>query len=154
MFSRAQAAQARKAFWTAFGQYLRPVPGAAGRVNWINYKTGFKGLNFKMDVDKRHATIGIVLSQKDPDLRELFYEQLEELRAVLHAELGEEWTWEREAVDDQYRPISRVYTTLPDVSIFREADWPRIITFLRERLVALDEFWSSARYHFEAFKEF
>ena len=81
-------------------------------------------------------------------------EQLEELRAVLHAELGEEWTWEREAVDDQYRPISRVYTTLPDVSIFREADWPRIITFLRERLVALDEFWSSARYHFEAFKEF
>jgi hypothetical protein len=150
LYSREQAAQIRKAFWTTFGQYLRPIPGAEGdKVNWINYKTGFKGLDFKLEVDKKQAYIGIVLSQKDPDLRELFYEQLEELKAVLHAELGEQWIWERAAVNGQYQKISQVYTTLPDVSIFREADWPAIISFLKPRLLALDEFWSMGKFHFE-----
>ena len=132
---------------------MRPVLSADGlRVNWINYKTGYKGLTFKMDVGKREAYIGIQLTQKDEDLRELFYEQLLELRSVLHATLEEEWTWEQYATNANHQPISQVYTTLPDVNIFRESDWPQIISFLKPRLIALDEFWSMAKYHFEPLK--
>ena len=80
LFSREEASQIKRKFWTSFGQYMKPVFSADGlRVNWINYKTGYKGLAFKMDVDKRQAYIGIQLTQKDSDLRDLFYEQLEEL---------------------------------------------------------------------------
>lgn len=132
---------------------MKPVFSADGlRVNWINYKTGYKGLAFKMDVDKRQAYIGIQLTQKDSDLRDLFYEQLEELRGVLHASVEEEWIWEQQAVNALHQPISQVYTTLEGVNIFRESDWPQIISFLKPRLIALDEFWSMAKYHFEPLK--
>ena len=49
MYSKAEATQLRQAFWTAFGQYMAPVPSAEGETtNWINYKTGFKHLYFRM----------------------------------------------------------------------------------------------------------
>lgn len=153
VFSREEASQLRRNFWTTFGQYMKPIRSAEGlRVNWINYKTGYKGLNFKMDVDKRQAYIGIQLTQKDPDLRDLFYEQLEELRGILHACMEEEWTWEQDASNDLHQPISQVYTSLDGVNIFRESDWPQIISFLKPRLIALDEFWSMAKDHFEPLK--
>lgn len=153
MFSKEEASQIRRKFWTNFGQYMRPVRSAEGlRVNWINYKTGYKGLNFKMEVDKKRAWIGIQLSQKDADLRDLFYEQLLELRSFLHGTLGEEWVWEQETANSLGQPIALVSTTLEGVNIFRESDWPAIISFLKPRLVALDEFWSMAKDHFEPLK--
>lgn len=155
MYTREQASQARKAFWTTFGQYLRPHWGAEGlKVNWINYKTGYKGLYFRMDATKQEAFIGIVMNQRDADLRELFFQQFEELRTALHSLLEEEWTWELEAVDATGQSISRIYTRLPDVSVFNQQDWPRIISFLKPRILALDEFWSLAKHHFEPFRHF
>lgn len=153
MYSREQAAQIRKSFWIRFGQYMKPVPAAdGGKVNWLNYKTGYKGFNFRMDVDKNEAFIGIVMTHKDADLRTLFYEQLLEMRSVLHSLLEEEWIWEEKAINDNYQEISRAYTLLPGVSIFKEEDWPAIISFLKNRVVALDEFWSLGKYHFEPLK--
>jgi hypothetical protein len=150
MYSREEASQIRKTFWTSFGQYMRPIPSAEGqKVNWINYKTGFKSLSFSLDVDKDKAYLGIVLNQKDPDLRSLFYEQLLELKGVLHAQMGEEWIWEEVATNAQYQEISQVYTLLPEVNLFRQEDWPAIISFFKPRLIALDEFWSMGKYHFE-----
>jgi hypothetical protein len=31
------------------------------------------------------------------------------------------------------------------VNIFHEADWPAIISFLKPRIMALDEFWEIAK---------
>lgn len=153
MFSREEASQLRREFWTNFGQYMRPLRSAEGlRVNWINYKTGYKGLGFKMDVDKKRAYIGIQLTQKDADLRELFYEQLEELKGILHATMEEEWTWEREAYNALQQPMSQVFIVLGGVNIFRKEDWPKVISFFKPRLVALDEFWSMGKDHFEPLK--
>ena len=48
MYSRQEASQLRKNFWTSFGQYMRPLPNADGeRVNWLNYKAAVpaNGLN-------------------------------------------------------------------------------------------------------------
>ncbi len=45
MFSKQEASQLRKDFWTAFGLYMRPIPSAEGdKINWINYKTGEKDI--------------------------------------------------------------------------------------------------------------
>lgn len=105
-----------------------------------------------MDVNRDRAYIGIQLSQKDPDLRVLFYEQLLELKSVLHASMEEEWIWEENALNSISQPISQTYAVLEGVNIFRESDWPTIISFLKPRLIALDEFWSMGKYHFEPLK--
>lgn len=153
MYTRQEASRIRQAFWTSFGQYMAPHPSATGRkVSWVNYKTGYKDLYFRLDTDRERAYIGIVLNQRDADLRELFFEQFLELRSPLHALLEEEWAWDSRALDGEGRPFAHIFNTLDGADIFRQGDWPTIIGFLKPRILALDEFWSLAEPQFHPLK--
>jgi hypothetical protein len=151
MYSKDQASQLKQAFWTAFGQYMGPVMSADGlRTNWINYKTGVKHIYFKMQADNKMASIAIEISHPDAELQELFFEQFATYKAMLHSTLEEEWEWQLHTTDDYGKTISRIYTELKPVSIFQKEDWPKLISFFKPRMIALDEFWSNAKYAFEA----
>ena len=153
MYSKAEITQLRQAFWTAFGQYMAPVPSAEGdTTNWINYKTGLKNVYFRMQADKTRASIGIELTHPDAGIRELFWEQFLELRTLLHETMGETWTWAPDATDAQGQPLSRIYQDLSGVNLFSRDDWPALISFFKPRLIALDAFWVDAQYAFEALK--
>ena len=154
MYTKAEAAQLRQAFWTTFGQYMAPVPSHDGwPVNWINYKTGLKHVYFRMQADNRRASIGIELTQPDAGVRELFFEQFLELKTMLHETLGEPWRWELHATDANDLPLSRIYAEMQPVNLFNREDWPALISFFKPRLVALDEFWSGAQYAFEGLRD-
>jgi hypothetical protein len=151
MYSKQEASQLRKEFWTAFGQYMLPVLSSDGeKVAWVNYKTGEKDVFFKMNANNKTAAIGIELHHSDAGIRQLYYEQFLELKTFLHTQLGEEWIWQQETSDEYGKQFSRIYTELPGVSIFRKEDWPSLISFFKPRIIALDEFWSVARHQFGA----
>jgi Domain of unknown function (DUF4268) len=153
MYSKDESSQIRQAFWTTFGQYISPQLSADGlKVNWVNYKTGIKHLYFKMDADKRSATIEILIVHPDAGIQELFFEQFAELRAMLKSYLDEEWEWALHNMDENGKTISRIYKQLNDVSIYNRNDWPQLISFFKPRIIALDEFWSVGQYSFEALK--
>ncbi len=153
MYSKDEASQIRQAFWTAFGQYIAPQLSADGlRINWINYKTGIKHLNFKMQAGNRQAYMAIEISHPDAGMQELMFEQFKELKAVLNTNLNEEWDWELHTRDENNKLVSRIIKTLPSASIFNRNDWPALISFFKPRIIALDEFWSVAQYSFELFK--
>ena len=150
MYSKQEAAKQREAFWTTFGQYMRPVLSADGeKVNWVNYKTGIVGVRFEMDVDNTHARIGIVLSQQDTTTQESYYNQLLQLKHILEDSTGEVWQWEPAAQDEYGKPIKRIGIELSSVNIYKKDDWPQIISFFKERMIALDAFWSMVRYGLE-----
>jgi hypothetical protein len=153
MYSRKEASELRQAFWTTFGQYMQPVLGAEGeKVNWINYKTGEKDIAFRMSADKRSATIAITLTHKDPGLRQIYFEQFEQLKPALRQATGEEWDFLPEAYDDWGAPQSRISCSRDGLNIFRREDWPQLISFFKPRIMALDSFWSEAKYFFEALR--
>jgi hypothetical protein len=153
MYTREQASQLKQAFWTAFGQYMAPVPSAEGiKVNWSNYKTGLKNVYFRMEADNKKATIAIELTHPDMDIQEIFYEQFVELKNILHSYLNEEWIWALHTRDENERTISRIYQQISPVSIFNQDHWPELISFFKPRIMALDEFWSNAKYAFDALK--
>lgn len=153
MFSKAEASQLRHEFWTTFGQYIRPQLSADGeKVNWINYKTGIKHVYFKMEAENRKARIGIEITHHDTGIQELFFEQFKELKNVLQSYLNEEWNWQLHHFDNEGITISRIYTELNNASIFNREDWPKLISFFKPRIIALDEFWSVAKYSFDALK--
>lgn len=153
MFKRQEASHLRKEFWTTFGQYMSPVPSAEGmRINWINYKTGLKHVYFRMDVNQNLATIAITLEHREAGIRELYFQQFEELKTLLHKSLGEPWQWQLQAHTHDGKIIARIYKGLPDVSIFNREQWPELISFFKPRIIALDQFWENARYSFEALK--
>lgn len=153
MFKREEASRIRHEFWTTFGKYMRPIPSAEGmKINWVNYHTGIKDVHFRMDAGSKSATISISIEHNDAGMRELFFEQFMEFKDLLHATLGEVWEWQLQASLEDGRVVSRIYTILPDVSIFNRDDWPALISFFKPRIIALDSLWSDAKYTFEALR--
>jgi hypothetical protein len=150
MYSRAETAKIRKDFWTAFGLYMKPVPNADGRrTNWQNYKTGIKDIYFRMRAERDFASIGIEITHNDPELQQLYYEQLVEFKKLLETELKEYWDWEMHTYDEHGKVISRTQKVIPNLNIMNPDDWPKIISFLKPRIIALDSFWSNIKPAFE-----
>ena len=153
MYSKQEAAQLKKEFWTAFGQYMMPVLSAAGeKVSWVNYKTGEKNIFFRMQADNQKAVVAIELTHSDKDIQQLYYEQFLQLKNLLEEATGEKWTWQLQTADEYGKTISRISTELPEVSIFKKEDWPQLISFFKTNSIAFDEFWSNVKYAFEALR--
>jgi hypothetical protein len=151
MYTRQQASHLRQSFWTTFGQYISPVLSAEGlKKNWVNYKTGETHLTFKMDATDKSATIAIILAHPDLDIQQLYFEQFRQLTKILYETLEEEWTWEQQIIDDNGKTISRIYKQLNNVSIFNKEDWSQLISFFKERIIALDNFWNITKPAFES----
>lgn len=149
MFSKQEAAQLRKEFWTVFGHYMSPIHSSEGeKINWINYKTGIKGLQFKMEATQNIASVSIVLNQPDKMQQQFIFEQLMQSKTILHKSLHEEWTWLLHTHDEHTKIISKIYTERKGVSVVKKEDWPELISFFKPRMVALDEFWNKVKYGF------
>ena len=153
MYTKEEASQLRQEFWTTFGQYLSPLRSAEGlKINWVNYKTGLKHVYFRMQADKKKAWIAIEIAHPDEGIQELFYEQFLELKTLLHSYLDEDWEWVLHTTDENGKTISRIFKEFFPVNVFNRNDWPELISFFKPRIVALDLFWSDARYAFDALK--
>ncbi|MCL4640136.1 MULTISPECIES: DUF4268 domain-containing protein [Olivibacter] len=153
MYSKEEASKLKQSFWTTFGQYMASVPSSEGmKINWINYKTGFKHLYFKMDAGKKEAYIAIEINHPDMGIQELFFEQFKEFKKILEGYLNETWSWKLHTEDEHGKIISRIYCQIDPVSVFNQADWPTLISFFKPRIIALDEFWNMVKDSFEALK--
>ena len=128
---------------------MAPVLSADGqKINWINYKTGQKDIRFVMQVDTV-AYIAIEFSQKDGELQDLQFEKLIQFKKIFENTMQEEWKWERKVILEDGRMISRVFCELENVSIMNKNDWPQLISFFKQRIIALDLFWSEYKFAFD-----
>ncbi len=144
MYTKQEISKQKQAFWTAFGRYMKPVVSADGEeINWINYKTGNKYVHFKMDVDSREAEIAVVVRHADNPGQRMYFDRLRQLKDIFEDTVGEQdWVWEPGTAESVIRK------TLPGVNLLKKEDWPAIISFLKPRIIGLDEFWSMVRYQF------
>ncbi|RYG21865.1 MAG: DUF4268 domain-containing protein [Chitinophagaceae bacterium] len=151
MYTKEEASKLRQQFWITFGKYMKPVPSAEGLpINWVNYKTGIKHLFFKMDVTQKEAIIAIEITHKSNEDRELYFEQFQAFKLLFLDALGEEWDWQRTFENEYGLAVSRISTTLKGVNVFNQGDWPVLISFLKPRIIALDQFWVEVKPVFEA----
>lgn len=150
MYSKQEASFLNQKFWTSLGQYLGPIPSAEGeKINWINYKTGEKYIRFLMVAENDQAKISITFSQKDTDLQKIYVEKMLQLKNTLHQFLAEQWEWNLLFSDSNGRVVSEIYTSIQNVKVLDPADWPLMISFFKERIIALDKFWCENKYAFE-----
>ncbi len=150
MYSREEVSYIRQQFWTRFGKYMAPILSAEGqKINWINYKTGIRHLNFRMDATNEFAYIGVEISHKNPLRSAALYEQFKLLQPALEDVLGEKWRWDASCENDQQQVLSSVSIDHRPCNIFKETDWPEIISFLKPRILKLDEFWCAHKMIFE-----
>lgn len=144
MYSRDEAAKLKTEFWTAYGKYMSPVPSSEGEhINWINYRTGEKFIQFKTETDNRNVSVSVVFNHPDKDIRDLHKEQFEKFRTLFSNDVPGEWI--EYSNDLQYG----MTVTLEGYSIFNKTHWPHIISFLKQHMIALDAFWNNVKYAFE-----
>lgn len=133
MFTREEKSALRQKFWTAFGKYMSPVPAASGeRINWINYNSGIKGITIRSDADEHSALVKLDIKHRDADLQAQHVSMLRTLYRDLPPG-GFSLTQNEEG--------TLMLSEKPGVNIFREADWPEIISFLKRQLIVIDSFW-------------
>ncbi len=149
MWSKDEAAKLKQAFWIAFGHYMRPVTGANGEPQkWLNYATGIPDLYFRTFAGRNSAAVGIEIADAESGWGRQLAAQLTALQGILKASAGEDWHW---IAAEERAPQSRLFgTELQNVSVYRQEDWPALISFFKPRLLALDAFWQEARWGFEA----
>tara|TARA_R110002020_G_scaffold228543_5_gene439329 strand:+ start:7008 stop:7463 length:456 start_codon:yes stop_codon:yes gene_type:complete len=151
VYNKAETSRIRSEFWIAFGKYMKPIPNAEGRrINWPNYKTGVRNIYFRMKAERDFASIGIEIGHPDEELQELYFDQFAQFKKMLEAALGESWDWKLHQVNEFGQLVSRIEKILPAVNVMNEQDWPEIISFLKPRIIALDEFWDNVKPGFES----
>lgn len=150
MYSRSQSALLKQEFWIAFGKYISLHPNSESRkINWVNYHTGHKYVYFRMEAGKESASVSIQLTHPDALMRELYFDKFSSFRTIIHNALNEDWAWEMEAMDEHGKALSKIYKNLKGVNIYDKNTWPEIISFLKPRIIALDEVWNDIKDAFE-----
>ncbi len=147
MYSKEQHRQINIDFYTTLGTMMKDdIPLSGEKVKWTNYRTGVKGIYFKLDADKRSCRLIIEIRTDDESIRHLFFEQFEEFKVVLEDQIQEEGIWFEDFYDDYGDVTSKIEWVLNEgVSKLKRDTWEDMHTYLRARLVGLDEFWADVK---------
>jgi Domain of unknown function (DUF4268) len=150
MYTKEEASVVRQKFWTSFGKYMQPVPSATGEdVHWINYKTGIKGIAFKLNADNNKVIVAIEISLSNIELQNQYFDVFKTNEESFIKFAGVNWTFEKLYTNEYGKSFSNIYTELNQINIFRETDWPSMISFLKQNIISLDAFWAEYKVAFE-----
>jgi hypothetical protein len=150
VYTKEEASTIKQKFWTAFGKYMQPVPSADGeKINWINYKTGIKGISFKLNADNNKATVAIEISLTDTNLQYQYFDIFANFINQFQSLVGKDWKMDKYFVLEHGKEISTIFAELKKTNIYRETEWPTIISFLKQHIIALDIFWKEYKVAFE-----
>jgi len=141
MYTKEEKKNINTEFWNSFGVYMKKYNSKYGRVRWVNYRTNIKDVYFRLNFTRTNALFSIDIQHHDDGIRELFYEQILELKAVLRANVGEELIWEEVKLNQFNPPVSCIYEELPNVSIYNKDNWQSVFQFFEKRMVGTHEFW-------------
>lgn len=132
MFSKEEARQLKKEFWTAFGKSFPR--------KWILYRTKLKGFSFKFYIDKKKAEISLDIEMNDEIFRNAYYEKIWSLENILEEYIGDFQKDEFYTLPNG-KVISRVWITKEKVSIFNKETWRETFEFFYEKMNAFEMFY-------------
>jgi len=150
MYSKKEETLLKEQFWTALGIYMKPILSAGGeKINWINYKTGQKGIRFIMQADTKTATVAIEITHTATQERVQLYEKFLQLKKIFSSTVEGQWNWQPEIVLENGSIAAIISTGIQPVNILNRNDWPQLISFFKNNMLALDNFWSENKFAFE-----
>tara|TARA_B110001450_G_scaffold211500_1_gene203115 strand:- start:561 stop:1022 length:462 start_codon:yes stop_codon:yes gene_type:complete len=143
MFSREEKKSLNTAFFNQFVRHMsRHHSKGGGGGRWESYKTGVKGLYFRL-LTAPIVGIAIDIQQKDPEIRALLYDQFLELRRLLEAEWGDGVNYEQSHYLESGLEVSRISITLENAYFYDKEQWTEIISWYEKHLLSLDAFWDT-----------
>ena len=133
MYSKEEAHQIKKEFWTAFAEaYPR---------KWLLYDTKIKDVTFKFYVDNKKAQVMLDIEPKDEEKRKIYFEKIESLKNILLEEYLPEAILERNFYLENGKLISRIWVEKTGISSNNKNTWPEIFDFFNENMSAFEYFF-------------
>ncbi len=132
MFSKQEAQQIKKEFWTAFGKSFPR--------KWLLYDTKIKDFSFKFYVDNKKAEVSIDIEMKDELFRNAYYEKIWSLEDILKDFVGAFHKDECYPLDNG-KVISRIWVEKHGISVFNRDTWRDIFEFFYNVMDGFERFY-------------
>jgi hypothetical protein len=133
MFSKEDARELKKEFWTAFA--------ASDSRKWILYNTKIKDVTFKFFVDNKKAQVLLDIEPKDENHRTIYFEKIESLKDLLLEDYLPDAVLERDFHLETGKIISRIWVEKKGISSNNKENWPEIFDFFSEKMDAFERFF-------------
>jgi hypothetical protein len=140
MFSKSEAAQLRKEFWTSFGKSFPR--------KWLLYNTKIKGFAFKFVADRKKAMVCLDFEHPEDIANELLFDQLISLRNLLETEYLPEVIFDENYELESGKIIRRIYVPYDKkFSIHNKNTWRDCYEFYVQEMSQFELFF----YEYEDF---
>jgi hypothetical protein len=128
-------------FWNGFKNEMKVFNSSNGRrINWLTYPTDIKHMYLRMVCEKDSVALHFDSQFSDQGIRDIVWEQLEELKSLINAQMNYPSIWSRGLNTKEGLVIDRISWNLNNVNYLKEEEWPIIYDFLKNRIVEFDKF--------------
>lgn len=139
MYSKDETRQLRKDFWIVFARRCEIVPELQYRKKkWVLYDTGLSGIDLKFDVTRSEALVMIEVNSRLESRRLEIFEALQKYSKFLEEGFAGPLEWDFCFVRESGQEVCRIYTSLQNVDLHRQNQWPDIFNFLIENMLLLE----------------
>jgi hypothetical protein len=136
MFSKEEALQLRKEFWTSFGKSFPR--------KWVLYHTKIKDFSFKFVADKKQALVCLDIESTYKSKNELLFDQLLELKTILTEDYLPDVIFDEVYLLDNGKIIHRIYVAYKgDFNIHDKNTWQNVFIFFKEAMHQFEEFYET-----------
>jgi hypothetical protein len=121
----------RRKFWTSYLKEINKVSSlyqnvSPSRDHWISAGSGISGVTYTSVVTGDYIRIELTISGRTQEENKSIFDALYSKKELVESEFGSPLVWER--MDE--KRMSRVKFEQPDVSVFHEEDWEKMIEFM------------------------
>jgi hypothetical protein len=134
MFSKEEATQLRKLFWTSFGKSFPR--------KWLLYNTKIKGFAFKFVADTKKAMVCLDFEHPEDIANELLFDQLLSLKNILETDYVPDVIFNENYELDNGKIIRRIYVPFKGkFSIHNKNTWRDCYEFYVDKMSLFELFF-------------
>ena len=121
---------------------MREHKSSNGRgINWLNYPSDVKSIFIRLEVDKKMVALNFDVQFRDPEILDLVWEQLLEMRKIMEATMGVEGNWLQDLYLPNGQQFYRIQWKSEQWNFYDLSTHEEIYTFLESTLLKFDEFY-------------
>lgn len=144
MLSKEELKEKKLRFWDELKKELGKEKSASGkRINWLSYPTEIKNIYLRLNVTKKEVELNFDIQFKDQAVREVFWEQMHELKNVLEQEIGIDGIWIENCYSEAVPIFSRIQWRKENLNYLNESDKQEIFYFFKTKMIAFDNFYQN-----------
>ncbi len=141
MYSKVEKKKLTVDFWELFKRRCAVHPNLQlKKKKFILHRTKIKGVALRFDVGRNDAKVILELYNRSEKLRLKAFEILERYKMVIEEGFENSLIWEFYFQrPESGQEVCRIYTTLENVDLHRQNQWPDIYNFFIENMLKLEE---------------